>query len=168
MKLAVRFGLGLIAVAILLGGFLFWLADPFFLTAPDDQRLVSVFQSHRAAFERLRQMAIEDDETYLSASGLGERLSAGRRQEYLNLLSEIRSGIVMTTDAQVVRFHFAGGGLSAIGPGWSKGIEYLPGDLSQREGVVSTELNHPASLSTGEVYLRMIEAHWFIFFQNID
>jgi hypothetical protein len=74
----------------------------------------------------------------------------------------------MTTDAQLVRFHFAGGSLSAIGPGWFKGIEYLPGDLSEREGVVSPELNHPASLATGEVYLRMIDAHWFIFFQNID
>jgi hypothetical protein len=143
------------------------MADPLYLKAPKDRELFTVFHDHRAAFEKLRQMATEDSLSYFSKSDLDARLSDQRKREYKNLLSEIRSGLVVTTDSQMAKFIFAGGGLSAIGPGWDKGIVYVPGS-TDRAGVIRDNLDRPASLATGEVYLRQIEPKWFIIFEKTD
>ena len=168
MTLFAKIVVCLVVVSGAVGAFLFWLADPLYLKAPKDHELSAVFQSNHAAFEKLRQMATEDSEPYISASHLDARLDDGRRQEYKALLSAIRSGLIVTTNGQKsVRFIFAGGGLSAIGSGWLKGIEYLPGSVD-REGTIVEELDQPASLATGGVYLRPIEPKWFLIFQKTD
>jgi len=152
---------------IAIGAILVWLADPLYLKAPKDRELFTVFQDHRAAFEQLRQMATEDSVSYFSESHLDTRLSDTRRQKYKSLLSEIRHGLTVTTNKQSVRFIFASGGLFAIGPGWLKGIEYLPGS-ADREGAIAENLDHLASLATGGVYLRQIEPNWFVIVQKTD
>ena len=160
--------LGLVVCIIAIGAILFWVVDPLYLKAPKDRELIKVFQDHRAAFEQLRQMATEDSVSYLTESDLDTRLRDMRRQKYKRLLSEIRPSLTVRTDKQSVRFIFAsGGGLLAIGPGWLKGLEYLPGSTN-REGVVLENLDQPASLATGEVYLRQIEPNWFVIVQKTD
>jgi hypothetical protein len=66
----------------------------------------------------------------------------------------------------VVRFIFAGGGLSAIGPGWVKGIEYVAVDCKRVWDIVHN-LDKARLLPAG-VYLRPIERKWFIFYQRDD
>jgi len=146
---------------------LFWFADPLFLRAPKDRTLIAVFHRHRAAFTQLRKLAAADSDGYFSESYLGGGFSAQQQQECKKLLSEIDSGLIVTTSPQTVRFVFASGGLSAIGPEWLKGIEYISGDPA-REGVVVKTLDHPASLPFGGVYLRPIAPRWFLVFQNTD
>jgi hypothetical protein len=65
-----------------------------------------------------------------------------------------------------VRFIYAGGGLSAIGPGWGKGIEFVPDDY-RRKGSIAQNLDEARKLPPN-VYLREIEPHWFIFYQRDD
>jgi hypothetical protein len=162
-----KVALGLVVCLIAVGAILFWLADPLYLKAPKDHELIMVFQDHRAAFEKLRQMPAEDSAGYVSESHLDARLGDKRRQEYKSLLSDIRPCRSMEGDYQTTRFIFAGGGLLAIGPGWAKGIEYVPRS-TDRVGPVLENLDQPASLAMGGVYLRQIEPYWFVFVQKTD
>jgi hypothetical protein len=58
-----------------------------------------------------------------------------------------------------VRFLFVIGQISAIGPDWMKGIEYVPGGYESKGDLVQT-LDNARTLPTG-VYLRKIEPDWF-------
>jgi hypothetical protein len=163
-----KVALGVVACFIAIGALLFWLADPLYLKAPKDRALITVFQDHRAAFEQLRQMAVEDSIWDLNEAHLDARLDDKRKREYKRLLSEIRPGLGAGRDYDgKTRFIFAVGGLSAIGPEWVKGIEYVPGS-TDRVGPVLENLDQPASLAWGGVYLRQIEPKWFVFFQKTD
>lgn len=136
------------------------------LTEPKDQELIATFYADRKAFERLREMAAEDarGRWYLGVSD-PSTLSQSRRSEYKNLMSQINPKLqaAMNGTTGVVRFIFVGEG-TAIGPGWVKGIEYVPGDYS-REGVLLPDLNKAASLPAN-VYIREIEPTWLIFYQR--
>jgi hypothetical protein len=162
-----KVALGLVVCFIAVGVILFWLADPLYLKAPKGRELITFFQDHRAAFEKLRQMAAEDSAGYLSESHLDARLGDKRKHEYKSLLSEIRPCRSMGGDYQTTRFIFAGGGLLAIGPGWAKGIEYVAGN-TDRVGPIKENLDQLASLAMGGVYLRQIEPNWFVFVQKTD
>jgi hypothetical protein len=161
--------LSAILLVVAIGAFIFWRADPLFLRAPKDHELLKIFQDHRVAFERLRNMAIEDSpkDWYFSESHLDDQINEKRKQEYIVLFSEIHPGLVVTASNGSVRFIFESGGLSAISPGWLKGIEYLSGG-TEREGLVVQDLDQPTSLPAGSVYLRQIEPSWFLVFQNTD
>jgi hypothetical protein len=167
IKTFAKFALGLVVCFIAIAAIFFWMADPLYFRAPKDRKLIASFQDHRVAFEKLRQMAAEDSEGYLSESHLDIRLGDKRRQAYLSLLSEIRPCRSMGGDDQTTRFIFAGGGLLAIGSGWAKGIEYVAGN-TDRIGPVLENLDQPSSLATGNVYLRQIEPKWFVFFQKTE
>lgn len=131
-----------------------------------DQNLVSIFHAHRQAFEQLQEMATEDarHNWYLGASD-PSKLDQSRRDGYKKLTSEIRPGlqVAMNGTTGVVRFIFAGKGV-AVGPGWVKGIEYVPGD-SSREGVLLPDLDKADGLPAN-VYIRRIEPKWFLFYQR--
>lgn len=151
----------------------FWMADPLYVTAPKDWELITVFHDHRAAFEKLRHMAVEDKDAtaYISEHEFAGRLSDTRWQEYKRLLSEIRSGLVLMTgpqsarDPQVsVEFIFSRGGL---GRQWQKGIKYVPGSAA-RAGVLVGTLDEPASLAKDESFAREIEPHWFLIFESYE
>lgn len=160
--------------------------------APEDRELLESFQTHREAFDKIQQMATEDARNGLyldtfDTSGLeGSKFGKSRQEEYKKLISEIRPGLNITIDGHdkvvsvksggsngpysvtnfetaTLRFHFAGEG-SAIGPGWAKGIEFVPGDY-RREGVILTNLDKANTLPAN-VYLQPIETNWFIFYQR--
>lgn len=102
---------------------------------------------------------------YFSASEWDAKIQGARRNEYKKLLSEIKPGLIVTADHDgTTRFIFAGGGLSAMGPGWLKGIEYIPGDY-KKEGVLLPSLDKVDSFPE-DVYLRKIEPHWFLVYQR--
>jgi hypothetical protein len=111
-------------------------------------------------------MATEDARHgwYLGASD-PSKLQQSRLDGYKRLISEIRPGlqVAMNGTTGVMRFIFAGEGV-AIGPGWAKGIEYVPGDYG-KEGVPLPDLNKAVSLPAS-VYIREIEPKWFIFYQR--
>ena len=136
------------------------------VAAPNDEELISTFRAHREAFEHLQEMATEDARRgwFLGGSDPA-KLDQPRRDEYKNVIGQIRPGlqVAMTGPTGGVRFIFAGEG-SAIGPGWVKGIEYVPGDYSG-EGVLLSDLNKAASLPAN-VYIREIEPRWLIFYQR--
>jgi hypothetical protein len=133
---------------------------------PRDQDLISIFHAHRQAFEQLQEMAAEDARRswYLGASD-PSKLEQSRRDAYKKLITEIRPElqVAMNGTTGVIRFIFAGEGV-AIGPGWAKGIEYVPGDY-KREGVLLPDLNKAANLPAN-VYIREIEPRWLIFYQR--
>ena len=133
---------------------------------PRDQELISTFRAHRQAFDQLQEMAAEDARRnwYLGASD-PSKLDQSRRDGYKKLTSEIRPELqaAMNGTTGVIRFIFARQGV-AIGQGWVKGIEYVPGDFS-REGVLLPDLDKAAGLSAN-VYIRQIEPKWFIFYQR--
>jgi hypothetical protein len=133
---------------------------------PRDQELISIFHADRQAFERLQKMATEDARRgwYLGGSDLS-KLDQPRRDEYKNLISQIRPGLIVAVTGPTggLRFMFSGEGV-AIGPGWVKGIEYGPGDYSP-DGVFLPDLDKAAGLPPN-VYLRQIEPNWFIFYQR--
>jgi hypothetical protein len=101
---------------------------------------------------------------YLGASD-PSKLEQSRRDGYKKLISDIRPDlqVAMNGTTGVIRFIFAGEGV-AIGPGWVKGLEYVPGDY-RREGALLPDLNNAASLPAN-VYIREIEPRWLIFYQR--
>lgn len=154
---------------VVVSAIIFWMADPLYLKAPKDSELRTIFREHRSAFEQLGHMVVEDSESYLTKSHMDVRLNDARKNEYQNLLSEIHhSGLIITTGPQSkVRFIFAIGGLSAIGPGWLKGIEYVPEGVDPA-GDILENLDQPSSLAEEGVYLHQIESKWFVIFQKED
>jgi hypothetical protein len=106
--------------------------------------------------KQLQEMATEDRRRgwFLGGSD-SAKLDQPRRDQYKNLIAQIRPGlqVVMTGPSGGVRFIFAGEG-SAIGPDWVKGIEYAPGDYSG-EGVLLPDLDKASSLPA-HVYIREI------------
>ena len=160
----------------------------FGLNISKDGQLIAIFQDHRAVFEKLQQMAAEDAAHgwHLGTSETN-KINESRRQGYQQLTSEIHSNLDVTLDgfADGMRFIFAGSGTSAVGPGWVKGIEYVPESQEtngaiygnaetngtnyqqQWQGVISTNLDNAQTLPAN-VYLRPIESNWFIFYQRTD
>ena len=156
----------ILAVAVF-SALLFWMADPLYLKAPKDSVLITKFHEHHEAFDQLRHMMIEDSLAYLSESQIDGRLNDARKNEYQSMLSKIQSGLIIGSDLKSVRFIFAIGGLSAIGSGWFKGIEYVPEGVNSG-GDILDSLDRPSSLVVEGVYLRQIEPNWFVIFQKDD
>lgn len=133
---------------------------------PKDQELISIFHAHKLAFEQLQRMSTEDALRgwYLGSSS-PSKLDGSHRSQYESLKSQIRPGIqvAVTGPTGIVRVIFASEG-SAIGPGWVKGIEYVPSG-SVKEGVRLPDLDKAASLPAS-VYVREIEPRWFVFYQR--
>jgi hypothetical protein len=158
----------LLLASLVVGALVFWAADPLQIKAPSDQELIAFFQAHRGELESLRRMATEDmhAQSYFSESKLDGIFSEVRRQKYQRLL-KIKSGLIVTVNYdESVRFICALGGLSAIGPGWAKGIQFLPQGTKQI-GVQVKTLDNERTLPAG-VYLREIVPDWFILFQRDD
>lgn len=151
------------------------------LHSSKDQQLIAIFHAHRAEFEWVQQMAAEDRKHgwYLGLSDTNQ-INKSRWRQYEALTSGIYSNLDATMDGygEGMRFIFAGGGTSAIGPGWVKGIEYVPrgykinGDVygdtqPQWQGLILTNLDNAQTLPAN-VYLRPIEPNWFVFYQRSD
>lgn len=163
-----EFASGLVLVWLTLASCMLWEGGcrPSRTVEPSDHELISTFHAHHQAFERLQEMAAEDagHGWYLGASK-PSTIDQSRWSEYNNLRAQIRPGleVAMNGTTGVIRFVFANKGV-AIGPGWVKGIEYVPGDYG-REGLLLPDLNKAASLPAN-VYVREIEPRWLIFYQR--
>src|SRR6185503_11264947 len=170
---AIRFALKLaIAIAALccaVAAFIWWMMDPLNLGAPRDDKLIAIFQDNRPTFEELRVMAIADAQRtgYINWSEISGDVSWTRKNKYWLLLAKIGHGVKILQSEGIVRFVFAGGGLLAIGPGWLKGIEYVPVDdnrNNRRAGrIVENNLDQANVLPPG-VSLRRITDNWFILY----
>lgn len=141
------------------------LAEPMQVSAPKDSQLVADFRAHRAVFERLRQMVTEDMHTqsFWSKSELGGIEPEARRREYETLLGLNQDLRVTVNYDGSVRFIYVTGGVSAIGPGWLKGIQFVPSSAKVK-GVLVKSLDDPRDLRAG-VYFVQIEPEWFILYQ---
>ena len=150
--------------------------DPVAANPPKDAELVASFQSHHDAFERLAVMGMEDTGTVslLSPEMLNEQsltggrqaLSPERRSEYVRLLTNIRPDLVMGIDFYRITFCYSSGGSAlSIGPGWMKGIAYLPRGY-ERVGRVVPNLDH--SPKVDGVDLVPIESEWYVIYVQSD
>jgi hypothetical protein len=169
IKLIVKIGVVLVLLALLvLGVFAYWKRTRLPSKFPSDQALITLFSTRHEAFEKLRKMADEDvgKQADLSASDPTSKLTKSRQEEYDNLLSGIGSGISESRDYDgTVRFVLAGQG-TAISPSWLKGIEYIPGNY-EKHGVIVHDLDDVSKLAPN-VYLRQLEPHWFLVYQQTD
>jgi hypothetical protein len=157
-----------VIVLVILAGAL-WRANAQANPKWTDEALISLFHEHKAQFALLREMAAADmpNSAYVSSFDDDDKLTSDQRQKYKNLMSQIAAKFVMTMDYDTTsRFIFAHGGVSAVGPGWLKGIEYIPGD-GERQGKLVQNLDGAAKLPA-DVYLRPIEPHWFLVYQRTD
>jgi hypothetical protein len=114
-------------------------------------------------------MATEDTsrDSEFSGGHINASIAQARRNEYLKLFSDIGSGVDVRADYNgIVRFIYAGGGLSAISGGWLKGIEYVPVGIKYGAKVLP-DLDKSSALPDG-VYLRPIEPGWYVVYQKTD
>jgi len=90
-KIVIGIVIGFVVICCAVVAYLFWIADPFNLSAPTDQKLIMIFHDHREAFEKLREMATEDSAQalYITQSAIEGNITEARKQEYKTLLSEI-------------------------------------------------------------------------------
>jgi hypothetical protein len=150
-------------VILMISGFAFWMSDPLFLMAPSDDRLREKFVSHKAVFEKIHEMAIADSVYYLEIGHKNKGMDGVRQLEYFRLLKEI-GGPTIRSDGSVSKYIYASGGLSAIGPGWQKGIKYrLEGC-----GVEIENLGAPKELEGDMSYCRKIDREWYILFEKFN
>ena len=149
--------LGFFALCCIIVALVFWALDPLNLRAPKDQDLISLFHDHRTAFDRLSKIV---------SNGIAHGIDK-QNPEYKDLLSELHPVQTVSWDyGGKVIFTFAYGSLSAIGPGWSKGIIYLPGSY-ERDGIILQNLD-TANKLPAQSYLRRIAPNWFIFYHSSD
>jgi hypothetical protein len=134
-------------------------------TVPSDDQLIRIFQTHRGEFERLRQMSAEDihQSSFISESSISTALPEPRRIKYKNLLGLYKGLAIGVNYDGSTRFIFASVG-QAIGPGWAKGIEFVP-DEAKLIGTRMDTLDGVRKVPAG-VYLREIKPHWFLFYQR--
>jgi hypothetical protein len=170
MSPLLKIAVGLIVAFCALATTVFWMTDPLHIRAPSDQKLLATFHDHRAALEKLRQMAIEDSQTkwYFNAfNPADDKTHDARREEYRKLLNKISPSLEWGVGYNgAMSFNFAEGGLSTIGPEWGKGIEYAPDNSVNDEGE-RPNLDHTRHWPS-DVYTRKIEPHWFIYYQQTD
>jgi hypothetical protein len=137
--------------------------------APKDAQLISRFQAHRADFERLRDMVLQDSasRSFFRPYEL-DGIAQDRRDEYEKLFAQVGPGLDVGTARGSVRFIAAvGGSWISIGPEWVKGIEYFPSPPEQW-GTSIDRLDNVRALPWGNVYLRQIAPAWYLFVQKTD
>jgi hypothetical protein len=137
--------------------FSFWKRDPYYLKAPTDEELISIFQQHRTTFEQLQKL--QDNENYDKS---GNTLTNKNKDEYKKLVAQINKNIIVLNKNS---FAFATGGLTSNGPTWTKGIKYQRPDTYQTAAFLNY-LNYPELLQQEGVFLRKIEGNWFIYFEQ--
>ena len=132
-----------------------------------DEIMLSRFHEHRAEFERLREMAVEDDlmrrvdDTWTDPANLPD----ARVAEYRRLfkLVETPRGISKYRDKN--QLVFLASTLGWVASGSSKGYLYSPG--KRPSGKFIESLNDYEKLRERDVYfLRQIEGDWYLFFER--
>lgn len=148
---------------ILVGASLFMMADPYYLSAPTDASLIERLLKNKASFDLLHQMMVDDAMSYVSSTKLGKPVSDRRRKEYVRLLEAIGNPI-LRSDGNMTKYSYAGGGLSAIGPGWQKAIQF---NCEQNLPTLAS-LDNAGELNAGELNQRTVDDDWCLIFEKFD
>jgi hypothetical protein len=115
---------------------------------PSDQMLIKTLAAHRAEFDQARCGVPGADVARDRLLAVGVKFASC---DYANTL----------------RLGFGGNTLGlAIGPGWGKGLTYIPGDPAGHGKVVAT--TDGAYRLNADVYLRPLGSGWFVWFQRDD
>jgi hypothetical protein len=136
---------------------------------PSDDRLIAEFAAHRPLFEAVRERAAHDPELESCGAGLwglGAWCTGRDQAAYRSFFAKTGSNRLSPDYDGRIAIGFAGDGLLAIGPGWSKGIMFVPGDPNRAGQLVHSTggANH---LPEG-VYIRPIRDRWYVFYQRDD
>jgi hypothetical protein len=115
---------------------------------PNDETLIKTLAAHRAEFDQARCGLPSSDAAQARLRPVGVKSASCDHHDAL-------------------RLGFGGNTLGlAIGPGWAKGLTYIPSDPNRRGRLIaSTDGAHRLS---ADVYLRPIGGGWFIWFQRDD
>ena len=165
---SLKISIGLLAVVVLFSIPFLWITDALGIKAPSDLALLKLFHDHRSEFVQALDMAAQDSAytSYFSLATLDDsKLSQPRQKQWKDIFKKIDSKMdVSVGDDDVVRFTFAVGGVSAVGPDWAKGITYIP-NHQERYGIQTSDLTNASSRSA-DTYLRSIEPRWFCYYQR--
>ncbi len=127
-----------------------WLFPPF----PDEQHVVTLYAAHEEEFAALTKMIQNHCAGQLTPEAAAAASRIDRRMR------------IACDYAGTVRFILGVRGLMTIGPEQIIGLTYVPGD-PERKGSVVTALG-PHMQDVGNVYLRQVDNHWYVFTQNTD
>lgn len=160
----VKWTVGILSCAFALAGAsLFMLADPYYLSAPADASLIDRLQRNKPSFVLLHQMMLDDELFYVSPTKLGKPVSESRRKEYVRLLAAVGNPILYS-DGKTTKYSYAGGGLSAIGSGWQKGIRFG----CERDVPSLANLDNASELNAGDLNQRTIDDDWCLIFEKFE
>ena len=140
-------------------------ADSMNIAPPTDAEILKLFRIHHDDFVTLQRLVTEDLRAHqmsvFNQSTIAKLTSAERIVTYRKLLS-IWPGLTVGANYDgSVRFILVTKG-EAIGPGWSKGVQFFPSG-ARTIGTEKSSLDTPAR--DPGVYLRMIESEWWLFYQ---
>lgn len=135
-----------VGAAVVVGGAFIWSADS--TPKPPDEYLVHAFRDHGDQFRSLR---------------CGSKAPTAPPRQ----LAKLGAQWVYCDDHGTIRVLFGASRFAtAIGPGWSKGMTYLPAG-PQRAGDVVPSTDEVSRLPP-DVYLRPIQGSWFVYYQRDD
>lgn len=136
---------------------------------PSDDHLIAEFTAHQPLFEAVRERAAHDPELESCGAGLwgfGAWCTGRDQAAYRTFFAKTGGNRLSPGHNGGIAIGFAGGGLLAIGPGWNKGVTYIPGD-PKRAGEVVRSTDGANRLPEG-VYIRPIRDGWYVFYQRDD
>jgi hypothetical protein len=147
-----------LALALALLGWL-WLFPPL----PDEQQVMALYAAHRQEFAVLVEMI----EPNCLAGKLSPSLGGEMSPEATAVASRIDPRMKVFCDHDgTVRFILGVRGLMTIGPELIIGLTYILGDPARWGSVVPAL--EPHEQEVGEVFLRQVDSHWYVFTQNTE
>jgi hypothetical protein len=157
-----------IVLVCAVAGAVLWMIDPFYWRWPKDDGLLANFRAHTHAFEDLRAIISSTPNANVFTASSWDSLGQAQQETYQTAFRQIGSSWTVTNDRGTVRFIAAvGGSWISIGPEWIKGIEYIS-IPPEGAGLTTANLDDPKALALGDVYLRPIDQHWYLFVQKSE
>ncbi len=125
-----------------------------FPTLPDEQDVIALYAAHKREFAAL-------------SSSMESHCTGQLTPEASTVASRIdrRMSVVCDYDG-TIRFILGVRGLMTIGPERIIGLTYIPGDPARKGSVVPALGSHKQDV--GNVCLRQVDSHWYVFTQNTD
>jgi hypothetical protein len=121
---------------------------------PDEQHVIALYAAHEHKFAALAKMI----ESHCAGPLTPEATTVAAR-------IDPRMRVVCDYDG-TVRFVLGVRGMMTIGPEQIIGLTYIPGDPTRKGNLVPTL--GPHAQDVGNVYLRRVDNHWYVFTQNTD
>lgn len=146
-----------------------WFFDAIGVSRPSHENLTAYFQTHRAAFEQLKNLALTNEGKVgilIETDDLDEQpFDVTRRRKYAEGLKQISRCALIGADKFEIKFICSGGGFSAISREWAKGVAFLP-DGPRHVGEVVKSLD--SITAQDDEFLKSIGGGWYLFYEDID